>query len=69
MTPGQRAALPERLRAVWTAVFAAEWHRSFLLTEGFDGFDHEDDFDHAERATTVADRAIYQLRLWESENG
>lgn len=69
LTPEQRDALPPRLRAVWTATFAAEWARWFVMTEAFHGFDHEDEFDHAEMAATVADRAVYQLRTWERDDG
>lgn len=67
LTPYQRSMLPDRFRDVWCAVFAAEWRASFDACAAANGFDHEDQFDHAERACTVADRAVYQLRLWEAQ--
>jgi hypothetical protein len=67
LTASERRRLPMRLRSVWCAVFAAEWHAAFRRCEDQAGFDHEDSFDHAERACTMADRAVYQLRLLETQ--
>jgi len=57
---------------VWNAVYAAEWVASFRAAEahgvdfdratGADG--KPDTLSHAERAITVADRAIMDLRRW-----
>lgn len=71
LTQEERDSLPKRWALVWAAVYGTEWARAHLLTERAStyGFEHHEAFDHSERAATMADRAVYQGRKFEKENG
>ncbi len=71
LTQAERDALTGRWALVWASVYGAEWARGLYLAERNSpfGFDHHDHHDHSERASSMADRAVYQGRKFERDNG
>lgn len=63
----RKPMMTARERAIWNAVFAAEYTREFHLFADARGFDVAAEETSAETAITVADVAVEKLRAWNRE--